>query len=135
MPRAMLTARSKVATPAARLPDPGLVPTSCSSPLYKESPGTSGRIAALTSAKPGMLDRRMSKVAKKAAASAPTPLAGTSPAPTAAVAVYPAQPSRPMTVASAMVARSAYAHTAKLAQITAAPRNCAPKRPKLDWIR
>jgi hypothetical protein len=49
--------------------------------LYKERPGTSGRIAALTSAKPGMLDRRISNVAKKAAASAPTAFAGTSPAP------------------------------------------------------
>jgi hypothetical protein len=85
--------------------------------LYNESPGTSGNSAALIKAKLGMLDRRMTKVAASAAVSAPAALAGTSLAPSMAVALYPAQPSRPMATASAMVARSA-GHTASCADQT-----------------
>ncbi len=63
------------------------VPTISSRPLYSDSPGTRGSNAALTSAKPGMFVRRTIRVATRAAARAPTALAGTSAAPLWIIAV------------------------------------------------
>jgi hypothetical protein len=76
-------------------------------PVIERKPSNQRQYRGTDQREPGMLDRRISKVATRAAASAPTAFADNSPAPAAAIEVYPAQPNKPVSAARAMIVRSA----------------------------